>query len=609
MSNPDKQPVLVYDGDCTICITWINYWRGLTGEGVVYRPYQETASDYPDISIEEFKRAIQLIDADLSIHAGAAAVFRLLNEYLFYKVCYLLYLYLPGFAWISECGYSFFSRHRGLLAIITRLCWGKDMVPPRYELVSSLFIRGLSLIYLAAFLSLSFQIEALAGSQGLLPFDRFLQAVRDSLGNEAWYRLPNLFWFYISDPFLYWSCISGAVISILVFLNILTRVSLILLYILYLSLFHAGQDFLAFQWDLLLLEAGFLAIFLSSSTSVVVWLYRWLVFRFMLFGGLVKILSADPAWDNLTALFYHFETQPLPTPVSAWFHFLPDGILVSMTATTLVIELLIPFLLFTPRRFRFVAGGAFILFQTTILLTGNYNFFNLLTILLCIFLFDDAAIRWMSPLTTRFPGIFKNKGNQSPRMLRYSTGVILISVIMTTSLLQMQRMVTRQSGELTTSWLTLMTPFHIVNTYGPFAIMTTRRIEINIEGSNDNKHWYEYKFKHKPVDLDQKPRWIIPHQPRLDWQMWFAALGNHKQFPWFNNLMVRLLQGQQKVIDLFKSVPFNGEPPKYIRAVFYQYHFINSDAGYNSNDVWEREYLGNYYPVSQLKQTSNEVYF
>jgi len=270
----------------------------------------------------------------------------------------------------------------------------------------------LACIYLAAFLSFGVQIIGLIGTDGVLPLDQYLLQLKQHLGTSAYWQTPMLFWFGLNDNILMFSCILGALLSCVLMFGVLQRTTLILLYLLYLSLFYAGQTFMTFQWDLLLLESGFLAIFLPTGSKIVVWLYRWLVFRFMFLGGLVKIISRDPTWDNLTALNYHFETQPLPT-IFAWYaHHLPEYLLMVGAAVTLITELLLPFLIFTPRRFRITAACFFILFQLSILFTGNYNFFNLLTISLCLFLFDDAAIKKISADLVNI-SIFKSKNPQT----------------------------------------------------------------------------------------------------------------------------------------------------------------------------------------------------
>ncbi len=247
------------------------------------------------------------------------------------------------------------------------------------------------------------QALGLIGSHGILPLSEFTDAIRSQLGLERYWLFPMVFWLDQSDFAIQAACWAGAALSLLLIFNVLPRLSLLFLYVLYLSLFYAGQVFMGFQWDVLLLESGFLAFVLSMATKPGIWLLRWLLFRFMFLSGAVKLLSGDPTWANLSALSYHFQTQPLPTPLAWYAHHLPRSVLTASTAATFVIELGLPFLIFCPRRLRFVAAFGILLLQVLILLTGNYTFFNLLVMALCLALFDDAALRKVLPQRlTRF---------------------------------------------------------------------------------------------------------------------------------------------------------------------------------------------------------------
>jgi len=599
MTDSREKPVLIFDGDCGICRYWVDYWHKLTGDTVEYRPYQEVAADYPDITVDEFRRAIQLIDTDGRVSSGAGATFGLLRDVTPYGLLLKLYRYLPGFAILSEISYTFFSRHRGLLRFLSHVLWGRRFEPPRYDFVSWLFLRLLALIYLGFFISLAFQITGMIGSDGILPLHFFLENVREHFGDLAWLKFPTLFWFNATDAALLITCAAGGVFSMLLLLNRLRLLSLIVLYCLALSLTIAGQHFMYFQWDMLLLETGFLAIFLCTRSAIVVWLYRWLVFRYMFMSGVVKIASRDPTWDNLTALHYHFETQPLPTPLAWYAHHLPDSILMSMTGATLIIELLVPFFLILPRKLRFLAGILFIILQGMIILTGNYNFFNLLTIAMCLFLFDDAAFRWVQQ------AVLRRRFGEARAVVKIPLRNSIIAaclavVILSISSAQIYHMFTRDEIPLLEQLDSIFRPLHIVNVYGPFAVMTTQRREINIEGSNDGENWKEYDFRYKPDDVHDITGWIIPHQPRLDWQMWFAALNTQQENPWFRNLMYRLLQGKEDVLSLFAENPFPEKPPVYLRAVTYRYRFTDKEARLETGDWWTREFTGIYFPIATL---------
>ena len=413
----------------------------------------------------------------------------------------------------------------------------------------------MGLIYLAAFVSFGTQALGLIGSHGILPLSGFVDAVRSQLGSQSYWRVPMVFWLDQSDFAIQAACWAGAALSLLLIFNILPRISLFFLYALYLSLFYAGQEFMGFQWDLLLLEAGFLALLLSMATKPGIWLLRWLLFRFMLLSGAVKLLSGDPTWANLSALSYYFQTEPLPTPLAWYAHHLPHAILTACTIATLFIEIALPFLIFCPRRLRFVAAFGFLLLQVVILLTGNYAFFNLLAMALCLVLFDDAALRKVVPKSlTRFVQDHL-PDNQPRKIVSLVVGAFALLIVFT-GLTQLHAVVDRRISTLG-AWVNdEIAPLRIVNTYGLFAVMTTTLPEIVVEGSDDGVHWREYGFKYKPGDVMRRPLWNFPHQPRLDWQMWFAALGTASENPWFSMFLQRLLEGSPQVTALLGTNPF-----------------------------------------------------
>ena len=588
---------MVYDGDCGICRYWVDYWQGLTGERVIYRPYQEAAVDFPAIPLEAFQHAIQLIEPDGRIHSGAAATYRVLCHVPGRGAWWWLYAHVPGFAAVSERSYAFIARRRGLLNRVSKLLWGPALKPERYELVSWVFLRLLGAIYLAAFVSLGVQILGLVGHAGILPLGDHLGAARHALGDTAYRILPTLFWLDSSDASLLAGCVVGALLGLLVVLNRATQAALIGLFVLYLSYFYGGQDFTGFQWDLLLLEAGFLAIFLSSGSRIVIWLYRWFVFRYLFLAGAAKLLSSDPTWRDFTALEYHFWTQPLPTPLAWYAAELPHWLLIGATAATLLVELGIVFLIFLPRRPRAVAACCIALFQALIVLTGNYNFFNLLSIAMCVLLLDDASLRRFLPqrLVTRV-------GNRARQPGRAATiiATVLALLIVPAGLNRISLALTGSGLPVADVLEQLVSPLMIVNSYGLFAVMTTSRPEIVIEGSADGQVWREYVFRFKPGPVTRRARWSIPHQPRLDWQMWFAALGDRTDNPWFESLMRRLLEGSPPVLALFEADPFPDRPPKYVRALLYDYRFADSSTRAATGQWWVRQLAGLYFPQVSL---------
>ncbi len=591
------RPTLIYDGDCGICKRWVTYWESLTGTHVAYRAYQDAAPDYPDISLDAFRRAIKFVDADGQVYSGAAATYRVLRYAPGRQIWWWMYARIPGFAPGAEWAYAFFARRRGLLSAITRLLWGPTLGPDRYEAASWIFLRGLGLIYFAAFASLAVQILGLVGSAGVLPLESYLRAVHEYLGVAAYRIVPTLFWLNTSDAALLAGTMAGMALALLVVSGIAVRAALVGLFTLYLSYVYAGQVFMTYQWDALLLETGFLAIFLTGGSRVVVWLYRWLLFRYLFMAGVAKLVSGDPTWRNLTALEYHFETQPLPTPLAWYAAHLPHWILAGGTAATLVVEVGVVFLIFAPRRLRAVAAWCVLGFQSLIALTGNYNFFNLLTMLLCIFLFDDAALRGVLP--TRLGARI---AELAPRAGRTAT-TIAAAVAFTIVPVGVNRVWRLLSGtgfpaaDILTS---AIAPFLVVNSYGLFAVMTTARPEIVVEGSDDGEQWREYEFRYKPGSIWRRPGWSLPHQPRLDWQMWFAALGGPAEAPWFGGFLLRLLENSSPVLSLLAVNPFPDHPPKYVRAVLYEYRFADAKTHATTGQWWVREEEGSYFPAVSL---------
>ena len=593
------QPLLIYDGDCGFCIYWVRYWQRLTGNRVIYAPYQEVAVQYPEIPLAAFQRAVQYIAPDGKIASGAEAALLTLSHARGKSFWLTLYRRLPGFAAIAERLYAFVALRRSAFYRPNLWLWGRDYEPPRFDLVSWLFLRAMGLIYLCAFVSFGVQALGLIGSHGILPLSEFVGAIRSQLGLEGYWQVPMVFYLNQSDSAIQATCWAGAALSLLLIFNVLPRLSLFFLYALYLSLFYAGQIFMGFQWDLLLLESGFLSLLLSVATKPGIWLLRWLLFRFMFLSGAVKLLSGDHTWANLSALSYYFQTEPLPTPLAWYAHHMPQAVLAASTAATLVIELALPLLIFCPRRLRFVAAFGILLLQVVILLTGNYAFFNLLTMALCLVLFDDAALRKVLPdRLTRFVQ-YHVRDVEPRKIVSFAVGAFALFIVFT-GIVQLHAVF---GGQVSTPavWINHeIAPLRIVNTYGLFAVMTTTLPEIIVEGSDDGVHWREYNFKYKPGDVMRRPLWNFPHQPRLDWQMWFAALGTASENPWFSLFLQRLLENSPEVTALLGSNPFPHEPPVYVRALVYDYRYSSSEEKKATGAWWVRQPKGIYYPATAI---------
>lgn len=495
-----------------------------------------------------------------------------------------------------------------------------------YACAQWLFLRALGLVYFLAFVSLGLEIHGLVGSRGILPVSAYLQSLTDSLPPDMAVAVaPSLVWFNSSDGFLSLLCWGGALAGLGVFLSVATTPLLVVAWLFYLSLVNVGQDFLSFQWDILLLEAGFLAIFWSPwqllgppwkgklvlepeplTFKVGLYLFRWLLFRLMFLSGTCKLLSGDPAWRNFTALKYHYLTQPLPTPLAWLAERLPDWVQSFSVAAVFFIEIMVPLLFFMPRRLRLAGAALTALLQVLILLTGNYTFFNLLTLALCIPLLDDRVLTAVLPkkLRASIIGMPAAENNAQTKlgnvklMVRRATVSILAAMVGLATLSQMSSLLPgvnfRDLPMATRRLFFGAQSLHIVNSYGLFAVMTTSRLEIQVEGSDDGVNWLPYVFKYKPGPLNRPPPIVAPMQPRLDWQMWFAALGSVEDNPWFFKFAERLLQASPEVVQLLKTDPFHGSSPKYLRAQLYDYRFATLPELQKTGNWWTRTPAGSY---------------
>ena len=598
---PDRvqRPVLVFDGDCSFCRIWIGYWRELTGDCIEYAPFQTAADRFPGVPVSEFRKAVQLFDGDRH-YSGAEAVFHLFASRPDGAWALWIFHHVPGVAAVSEGLYRFVAAHRNAGYKITRALWGPTVEPARYTVASALFVRALALIYLIALVSFGRQVRGLIGAQGVQPVIEFFSEVVRQLGPHGFWQVPTIFWWVHSEFGLESIVWGGAVIAgVAAIGRPLTsgqRAAFVLLLVYYLSIVNAGQVFMSYQWDYLLLETGFLVLFLKPVFSRV-WLFRWLLFRLMFESGAVKLLSHDPVWRNLTALAVHYQTQPLPTPL-AWYVFqAPLWFHKATTAMVFVIELGLPFLMFGPRRLKQIAAFGTIGLQTLIFLTGNYTFFNLLTITLCLFLLDDRFFRnkWMMFRPRPIPAKFTRTSR--------GVSIALFAFIMILSVTGLAGMFGIGAPSFVNAAIGPVAPFGLVNQYGLFATMTTSRPEISIEGSNDGAEWREYVFPYKPGPLNRAPGWAEPFQPRLDWQMWFAALGNYRENPWLIRFMMRLLQGSPPVLELLEYNPFAGNPPRFVRAIVYDYRFTTFEERRKTGNWWKRELKGTYFPPISLRNT------
>jgi hypothetical protein len=568
----------------------------MTGDRVDYRPSQEAAADYPDIPAEDFDRAVQWVGRDGTRAAGAGAVFSALAMAGWWgRLLLALYRHVAPWRWFAESAYRVVAANRMLFSRLTRLFWGGDVRTPRYALASGLFLRVLAVIYLIAFLSYWRQSEGLTGAQGILPMRPWFTQLWTTYGWEAVGQLPSVLWLE-GVPVGVW-CGAGSVVALLVFCGFAPLPGLVFLWAVMLSLVVGGQVFYQFQWDNLLLEAGFLAIFLAPlsgqaalrTASPPPWLARgllvWLLIRLMLASAVVKLSSGDPTWANGSALEYHYFTQPLPTPLAWWAHQLPAGFHRVSVWLMFAIELALPVLLLFPRRVRHFAAGGLIALQGLIALTGNYGFFNLMTVALCLLAIDDSV--WARILPPREPAA-SSRHLPTPVLAPLAAGIFLLSLVPFSRAFR-QPVPVLAPLETAYRWVA---PFRSLNSYGLFAVMTTTRPEILVQGSQDGLTWKTYAFRFKPGDVRRAPPWVAPYMPRLDWQMWFAALGRVEGNPWFVAFLQRLLEGSPAVRDLLAEDPFDGQRPRFVRALVDDYSFT---ALGNSDGAWWQAEPGRIY--------------
>jgi Lipase maturation factor len=446
-----------------------------------------------------------------------------------------------------------------------------------------LVLRLLGLIYLMAFLTWVNQGPALVGRDGLTPATHYLGRWAQELGSRGagFLQAPSIFWIADSDRVLFGAGWLGIVLSLLVLGGYANALVLLALWALHLSVCNVGQIFYGFGWEMQLLETGFLCVFLvplldgrpfprRAPPLIVIWLLRWLILRIMLGAGLIK-LRGDPCWRDLTCLDYHFETQPIPSPLTPWFHALPHGAHKAGVAFNHFVELVVPFFVFGPRRVRLVAGGFLLALQVVLILSGNLAYLNWLTIVPILACFDDGLWRRLLPRALReraeraaaaaAPSTWQRRA-----VAALGVVVVLLSVEPVFNLLSSEQAMNTSFNRL-----------QLVNTYGAFGSVGRERDEIVFEGTLDETigpqtRWVAYEWKCKPGDPARRPCWMSPYHRRLDWLIWFAAMGPPQQSPWAVHLVWKLLQADRGALGLLAGDPFGGRKPRFVRATLYRYH-------------------------------------
>jgi hypothetical protein len=487
---------------------------------------------------------------------------------------------------------------------------------PTYFLTRFVLLRWLGLVYLFGFLAAAQQAAPLFGPHGLLPADSFFARVSEVAGSraEGFCLLPSLFWFDSSDAALAVCGWLGVALSLVVVCGFANAPLLLVLWALYLSFIHAGQLWYSYGWEIQLVETGLLATFLCPTWDmnpfsrrpppmVVLWLFRWLIFRIMLGAGLIK-LRGDPCWRELTCLYHHYETQPIPNPFSWWLHFQPHWFHQLGALWNHLIELVVPWFAFGPRRVRHVAGVLLTSFQVCLILSGNLSFFNWLTIVPCLACFDDSF--W--PVLRLLPRRIIQRAasvamTAAPSRGQHLAALAYAAIVALLSLGPVGNMLSSRQA-MNTSFDRL----HLVNTYGAFGSVGEVRNEIVFEGTRDpapgtNTVWREYEFPAKPGDPMRRPPIIAPYQPRLDWQIWFAAMASPNEYPWTVHFVWKLLHNDAPTLSLLANNPFPEAPPRFIRASFYRYEFAPSGSG---KAWWKRTREGLWLPPLSADNPSLE---
>jgi hypothetical protein len=510
-----------------------------------------------------------------------------------------------------------------------------------------LFLRALAAIYFSAFYSLLFQINGLIGPEGVLPAQKYLAAVGQSLGASRYWYAPSLFWFSSGPAMLMAVTWIGLAASVIAFFNLWPRLSFFACFVCFLSFIGASSVFSSYQSDGMLLEAGFISLFFAPRGLLPGWgadsppsraslfLLQWEWFRIYFESGMVKLLSGDVEWRNFTAMDEYYQNGPLPTWIGWYVEHFPHRFHAATVAGTLVLELVLVFMLFFPRRVRLVCFFIVTPWEIGVIFTANYTFLNYLVLALGVLLLDDRFSRQFVP--KRFAPHEPERGIETELVEELPLSILAVgeASVATADLEPRPPIHTRRTWRARISahlsalglavaavmltWIAYDTtaeliglpfrhiplpaapisalePFRIANQYGLFAVMTRGRYEIEFQGSNDGANWTAYPFRYKPQALNEAPGIYAPYQPRFDWNLWFASLGDWQQNDIVPLTEERLLVNSSAVLSLFRSNPFKESPPRYVRAVLWQYWFTSAEEKRRTGNWWRREFMGLYAP-------------
>ena len=507
-----------------------------------------------------------------------------------------------------------------------RWLFASEQGPRTVMLARWLWLRALAFIYFSAFFSLLFQVKGLIGQHGILPAGETLTAIAQATGHNRFWIAPSLFWISSSTHFIVAVMWIGLLASIAVFFNLWPRASLLICWLCFLAFVSAAGDFSSYQSDGMLLEAGFISMFFAPPglrpglgvahppIRLSLWLLQWEWFRIYFESGLVKWLSGDIQWRHLTAMDEYYQNSPLPSWIGWYVQHLPHGFQKATAAGTLILEFFVVLLFFFPRKWsigRAVRVGLFAIvtmWEIPVILTGNYAFLNYIVLSLAILLVDDRTLAGWIPTRYRNKLALPQSDERAPatepesstkralHALKLTISTLLLALIAYDTTFELLNIV-MPGLPLPSAPVAILEPFRIANQYGLFAVMTTGRYEIEFQGSNDGQNWTVYPFRYKPQALNERPPIYAPYQPRFDWNLWFASLGSWQQYDIVPLTEERLLDNDADVLTLFRGNPFAQAPPKYVRAVLWQYWFTSREEKRATGNWWKRQLLGLYAPV------------
>ena len=602
-------PVLVYDGHCALCRREAARLQRIAGDAMALESFGDPGvfDRHPELSRDDCLRELKLIHADGRVEGGAGAVASVLamSGRTRWLGALLAAPEIRGgaarvYGWVVQrrerrqpddgCAEGGCARHRAEAAASADT--GADFRP-----TARLFLRALGVVYLVAFGSLAVQAHLLLGSDGLLPVRDFL-AAQPQEGMARLWRLPTLFWFWNSDEVVRGGTIVGLALALGLILGLIPKLCVVGLWVLFLSYVTAGRDFFWFQWDSLLLETSALALLLPARAAVpphpwVIFLFQWLVFRLLFESGLAKVQQGAQSWVPLMAMAWYYETAPLPS-IGGWFaHQMPLWAHRLTAAATLLGELLVPLLVWARgRALRWTAFVLIVGFQVTIAATANYGYFNLLSAVLALFLLDGRDLRWLPGWLVGRPAAPAARRRWRPLVALAAAAIFLLTVLEFMVLIAAPGV---GSSPFLVAVRQATQPFRLANKYHLFAHIDPRRIEAEIEWTADGQEWRPYQLHYKPGPVDRPPPIVAPHQPRLDFQLWFFTMGRDgSEHPYFNTLVSRLCAQPESVRPWFTPASFPDRPPLIVRVAYVRYRMTDRAVLAQEGRYWSRETVGHH---------------